>query len=147
MNKDETLEAIQKARLSHETQMAKIKSVINGDEVKDPTAVLKTECEFGKWLYDDNNHVQKILGSQFYNNIETLHSRWHTEYTKIFNIFFKNRKKSFFSKIMGTDKVDEMELDKAKLYYSELLETTNDLLKALDTSQRRIQALGDSKFT
>jgi hypothetical protein len=101
MNKDETLEAIQKARLSHETQMAKIKSVINGDEVKDPTAVLKTECEFGKWLYDDNNHVQKILGSQFYNNIETLHSRWHTEYTKIFNIFFKNRKKTFFSKNNG----------------------------------------------
>ncbi len=146
MNRDETLEAILKARLSHESQMAKIKSVIEGDEVKNPTAVAKTKCEFGKWLYDEDNKVQKILGAQFYNNIETLHSKWHIEYIRIFEIFFKNKKSGFFAKIMGTDKIDEMELDKAKLYHSELLETTGDLLRALDVSERRVSALGDSKF-
>jgi len=146
MNRDETLEAILKARLSHESQMAKIKSVIEGDEVKNPTAVAKTKCEFGKWLYDEDNKVQKILGAQFYNNIETLHSKWHIEYIRRFEIFFKNKKSGLFAKIMGTDKIDEMELDKAKLYHTELLQTTSDLLRALDVSQRRVSALGDSKF-
>jgi len=39
MNREETLEAIQKARQAHEAQMAKIKSVIEGNEVKNPTAL------------------------------------------------------------------------------------------------------------
>ena len=36
--------------------------------------------------------------------------------------------------------------DKAKLYYSELLETTGKLLKAMDSAQRRIAALKESTF-
>ncbi len=148
MNREDTLEALQKARVAHEVQMAKIKSVIEGNEVENPTAALKTECTFGKWLYNEDNKVQKILGLQFYNNIDILHTRWHSEYIRIFEIFFKKQeKKGFFSKMLGNSKIDGMDLDKAKLYYSELLKTTQELLKALDISQRRIQALSDSKFS
>jgi hypothetical protein len=39
-----------------------------------------------------------------------------------------------------------LELDRAKLYYSELEETTEELLKALGSSERRIGALKESKF-
>ncbi len=39
-----------------------------------------------------------------------------------------------------------MELDKAKLYYSELEVTTQELLKVLGSSERRISALPESKF-
>ncbi len=146
MNKEQTLEAIHKARLAHEAQMVKIKSVINGEEVSNPTAVVKTECAFGKWLYDEDNKVKKILGSQFYENIETLHARWHQEYINIFKICFKDKKQGFFSKILGKSAINDMELDKAKLYHSELVKTTSELLQALDVSKRRIQALSNSKF-
>ena len=146
MTKEQTLEAIKNARNAHELQMVKIEKLIEGREVENLTAVAKTKCEFGQWLYSDNNHVKEILGEQFYTNIDDKHSKWHTEYLKIFNIFFKNQKKSFFSSLIGLHTVDSMEIDKAKLYYSELQVTTNDLLSALASSERRLAAMNESKF-
>jgi len=148
MNKTATLDSIQKARAAHETQMQKIAALLNGEKVDNPTAVIKTECAFGKWLYAEDSNLQKVLGALFYSNIETIHARWHSEYIRLFNIFFANtKKKSFFSKLLGTPKVDGMDIDKAELYYSELQITTKELLKVLDICERRVQALNDSKFT
>lgn len=146
MDKTKTLESIQNARRAHEAQMDKIKAAIDGEKVDDPTAVAKTKCAFGMWLYDDENHLRNILGSLFYDNMEVLHDKWHTEYFRLFNIFFKEEKKTFLSRMIGSSKVSEMELDKAKLYYSELERTTKKLLKALGSSERRIGALPESKF-
>jgi len=146
MNKEKTIEAIVNARKAHENQMKKIESLLKGKEVDNPTAVLKTECAFGKWLYDENSHLKEILGSIFYNNLESLHARWHIEYLRVFEIFFKPKKKGFFSKAFGSNKIDEMEFDKAKLYYSELETTTSELLKVITSSQRRLEALREEKF-
>ncbi|MBU1927644.1 CZB domain-containing protein, partial [bacterium] len=89
MNKSKSLDAIENARKSHELQMAKIEALIHGKEVENPTAVAKTQCEFGKWLYNQDNRVKEILGMQFYTEIETLHGKWHSEYLRVFEIFFK----------------------------------------------------------
>jgi len=146
VDKAKTLESIQKARKAHEAQMEKIKAAIDGQKVDNPTAVAKTKCEFGKWLYDDEIHLRNILGSFFYDNLEVLHSKWHSEYFRLFDIFFKEEKKGLFSKMFGSSKINEMELDKAKLYYSELKVTTKELLQAIGSSERRIGALQESKF-
>lgn len=147
MNKEQTLLSIQNARKAHEAQMKKILVLLNGSKPENPTAVAKTKCEFGMWLYNEDNHVKDILGSQFYNNLETLHAKWHTEYSRIFEMFFKDTKKGFFSKIISAPKINQMELDKAKLYYSELSVTTAELLKALASSERRMSALSESVFS
>lgn len=146
MNKTKSIEAIDNARKSHEVQMAKIEALIKGQKVDSPTALAKTQCEFGKWLYAEENHVKELLGLQFYNDIETMHAKWHGEYLRVFDIFFKNKPTSFFSILTGGSKINVMDLDKAKLYYSELQVTTTELLKALASSQRRIGALNESKF-
>ncbi len=147
MDKEKTIEAIINARKAHENQMKKIVSLINGKEVNNPTAVLKTECDFGKWLYDKDNNLKGLLGAIFYNNLETLHARWHIEYSRLFDMFFKSKKKSgLFSKMFGSGKIEEREIDKAKLYYSELEETTSKLLQAIASSKRRIEALNEEKF-
>ncbi|MFT7003051.1 MAG: hypothetical protein ACJAWW_000385 [Sulfurimonas sp.] len=146
MDKYTTLESIINAKKIHEVQMTKIKASINGVIVKAPTQTSKEKCAFGNWLYDEQYHLREILGSMFYDKIETLHARWHIEYLKIFEIFFKERKKGFFNKMLGTSKVSTMELDKAKMYYFELEATSKELFKALESSQRRIAALAESKF-
>jgi len=146
MNKEQTLESIHNARKAHEAQMSKIKAAIEGEKVNNPTAVSKTKCDFGKWLYDDENHLRDILGSLFYDNMEILHARWHTEYLRIYKILFQENNKGLFSKILGSSKISEMDIDKAKLYYCELEATTQELLKVLGSSQRRIGALKESKF-
>lgn len=142
MDKAHTLEAIQKARVAHEAQMTKIEALINGKEVHNPTEVERTKCDFGKWLYNEDNRVKKILGAQFYETIDSLHAQWHMEYSRIFNLIFKEKKTSFF----GAKKTEQMDIDKIKLYYSELIKTTEALLKILASSERRINALNDSKF-
>jgi hypothetical protein len=146
MNKSKSLDGIDNARKSHELQMAKIEALVQGREVENPTAVAKTQCEFGKWLYNQDNRVKEILGMQFYTEIETLHGKWHSEYLRVFEIFFKDKKPSFFSMLTGGSKIKVMDLDKAKFYHAELKVTTSELLKVLASSQRRITAMSESKF-
>lgn len=147
MSKQKSLEAIAKAKDSHLAQMQKIEDLIGGKSITDPTAVAKTKCGFGMWLYDETNHMREILGSQFYDEMEFLHGKWHTEYFRIYNIYFKEEKGGFMSKLFGGGhKLSDMEKDKIKLYYAELKVTTSELLKVIGTSERRLQALSETKF-
>jgi len=147
MDKNQTLEAIEMAKKSHENAMAKIEMAINGDKVDSPTPAAKSLCKFGKWLYNEENHLEEILGELFYTKLERSHAQWHDEYLRIYNIFFKEKKGGFLSGILGGGhKVDPLELDKAKLYYLELEETTKDLLHILGSCERRVTAMSEAKF-
>jgi hypothetical protein len=147
MDKNQTLEAMLKARKSHETQMTKIEAALNGERVENPTSVSKRSCNFGKLLYTEENHMEEILGELFYDRLEKAHAQWHLEYARIYNIFYKEEKKGFFSSLLGSSqKVDGLELDKAKLYYLELEETTKELLNVFGSCERRVSAMSEAKF-
>lgn len=92
--------------------------------------------------------MKDILGSQLFNRLDKHHEAWHQEYLNIYNIFFKEDKKTgIFSKIFGIGKVDTLTLDKANAYFVELQHATEELLKASESATRRVSALQDSKFT
>ncbi len=151
MNKVQTLDLIEEMKKAHHSQMHKIDLLIDGKDVGELTTVAKTECDFGKLLYSNGEHLKNILGLIFYEKLEAFHDRWHVEYYKIYEIFesytkSKNEKKGFFAKFTGATKVSDMEIDKAKLYYSELKATTSELIKTIDMCQRRVSALSESKF-
>lgn len=146
MDKNRTIEAIGKARDAHLAQMDKIAAVIAGENVENPTALGSKKCEFGKWLYSDENHLEPILGELFFSKLEDMHTQWHIEYSRVFNIFFKDKNKGFLLKLLTSSKVDSLEYDKAKLYHTELQATTNELLKILASCERRIVAMNESKF-
>ncbi len=146
MNKQETINAIEHAREAHIEQMAKVKSLIEGKHVDNLTPVSKIKCEFGQWLYGDKERVKNILGAQFYENLDMIHEAWHIQYAKIHAIFVHEKDEGFFSKIFGVHKINALELEKAKVYYKDLEQATKDLLRVLDASQRRVQALSASKF-
>ena len=146
MNKEKTIEGLVRAKQVHKMQIKKIKTLVNGVWINNPTSVEKTECDFGKWLYDENNHIKELLGVLFYTNIETLHSRWHMEYTNIYDMLYRKKKSGFFTSMFSSAKATDMELDKAKLYYSELEITTSELLKIIELSEVRLNALPKSKF-
>jgi len=146
MTKEKTIESIQKAREAHMLQMNKIASIIKGENVDNPTAVSKNDCDFGHWIYDDSNQMKRLIGSQFYEKLDKQHNQWHTEYLRIYEIFFAGNKKGLLSKLLGRKSVDTLALDKAKLYHSELKVTTEELLKVLAAAERRLGALSESKF-
>ncbi|MEA1983671.1 MAG: CZB domain-containing protein [Campylobacterota bacterium] len=146
MTKLEMTEAIEKAKAVHLAQMDKIKSEMLGKTVSNPTAPGKTECEYGVWFYGNEEIMKNILGLQLFEHLERDHAQWHQDYHSIHKLFFKEEKKGLFSKILGK-KHDEMTLDKAKLYYSELEKDTKALLLTIESALRRVSALSESKFS
>ena len=148
MNKEEMLKSLENAKKLHITQMQKIDSLLRGETIENPTAVGKTECEYGQWFYGNKEQVLPILGAQLYERIDKLHEEWHFGYARIFNIFFKDKdkKQGLFSKLLGGSKADSLDIDKGKLYYAELADVTKGLLSATDIAIRRVGALNESKF-
>ena len=147
MTKEKTLDAIKYAKEAHKEQMANIKFLIEGKHIDNLTPVSKMKCAFGQWFYKDDQNIKNILGVQFYDNLDSIHEAWHMQYAKIHAIFVSEKEEGFFSKLFKTHKISALELEKAKVYYKELEEITKDLLKVLDASQRRTQALSPSKFS
>lgn len=146
MNKKKSIEAILKVREYHIEQMAIIKKLSNGRDIEGPIPTSISQCTFGKWLYSPEYKVKDILGLIFYEKMDMLHKKWHKEYIKIYRIFEKKEKKTFFSKIIGSNKIKKMDIDKAKAYYADLSITSDNLIIEIDKSHRRFLALSDSSF-
>ncbi len=148
MDKIQTIEKIQKVKKFHEFQMENLQDFLNGKHVEAPTCISKTQCEFGRWLYGNDNNIEKILGSQFYGSLDKLHTQWHQEYAKIYKLVCENKQKGFFTKFFGNceGRLDPLLLDKAKLYHEDLKEISQELLKVLVLCQRRVFAMNDSMF-
>lgn len=124
--------------------------MMKGQEVQNPTALSKKECECGVWFYTNEKMMKDILGAQLFDRLDKHHENWHKNYLSIYEIFFKEdpkKKKGLISKIFGKGKIDSLTLDKAKLYFSELQNATDELLIASESAMRRVSALKESKFT
>jgi len=147
MNKEEMIIAIKRARKAHLEQMEKVVSLIEGEQVNDLTPISKKKCEFGHWLYGDEERMKKILGVQFYENLDSVHERWHIIYAKIYAVFSEEEEGGFFSKIFKKHKISSLEYEKAKVNCKDLEQITDDLLRLLDANERRVLALSESKFT
>jgi len=146
MDKEQALADIHEAKYALEVQMAKMEDLMKGMDVPNPVAAAKEKCEFGKWLYSHDNRMKEILGELFYQRLETLHKKWFVDYMKIYDMFIHEDKKTFLSKLLNASSISSLDLDKAKLYFVELEETTKELLINLEKSERRLNALNESKF-
>jgi hypothetical protein len=147
MKKNEVIAALENAKRLHIQQMKKIESEIAGKKVKDPTALSKLECACGTWFYENKEMMIDYLGAQLFERLDKNHEQWHNDYANIYNVYFKQeRKKGLFSKIIGPNESDKMNLDKAKYYYSELQHDTEELLHVSDSALRKLSAMSDTKF-
>ena len=146
MGKKNTLTAIENARKSHKLQMHTISLMVKGMELSEKLEVDKHKCEFGKWLYDEDNHLKHVLGSQFYAKLDDEHTRWHSECHKISEILDVKEGKGFISKLLSSKKDEQMRREKAGIYHEQLKIKTEDLLKVLTSSKRKLEAMHDDKF-
>lgn len=146
MNKIDTVNSIEKIIKFHQKRMLLIEILLNGEMINESISTSKIESDFGTWLYTDENNLHDILGSQFYEILDKTNSDWHNKYNEIHDIFFVYKRKGFLSKLFKRKKVEHIKIEKAKLYYLELKESSKALLKILASSQRRVLALNESMF-
>jgi hypothetical protein len=147
MTRQEMLDAIEVAREIHKRQMDKVQHIIKGELSEDPTPLGKMECECGQWFYANKDLMTKILGFQMYERLDKTHERWHKDYSRVYDIYMEQQKRGngFFSKVLHKN-MDALEFDKLKLYYKELSEVTEELMRETDAAKRRVAALAESKF-
>jgi hypothetical protein len=145
--KNSIVENIQKAKESHLSQLHYIQLLVKGITL-DEKKIYKNqyECIFGQWLFGEGEKLKEKVENSGIEEIERLHASWHDEYLKIFQIYF-TKKAGFFAKFLGNSaEISPMQTDKAKLYLSELEQTTAQLIKKLDSLMRKINALGISNL-
>ena len=79
--------------------------------------------------------------------IEELHFKLHDVYMHIFKIYYDSEKKGFFSKVFGKKKeVSPEDAAKAKEYFEEMDGISKELVKALNTMERRINVVDNSEI-
>lgn len=148
MTKEDMQKKIKNARQSHTYQIQKIRFLVEGVPLKeDPTPVSYKECAFGSWIYSDEEQLRKLLGSKSFEEIEQQHILWHTEYQKIYQIYYSEAKRGFLAKLTGgRPKVDSLQQDRAKAYFNDLQKMTYDLLQKLTVLEQRINLMSKNNF-
>ncbi|WP_457747683.1 CZB domain-containing protein [Sulfurimonas sp.] len=104
-----------------------------------------TDYGFGRWLYDDGSRLRMISGmSEILDEIEGHHTDLHEMYTEIYTIFFVlPNKKSLLKKIFtfNSKEVTKADKEKAKTYFQSLKKSSEYLLNALNTLERKVNLL------
>ena len=146
MNKIDTINSIEKVINFHQKRMQLVEILLSGKTINEVISTSKIESDFGAWLYTPENNLHDTLGAQFYDMLDKSNADWHDKYDNIHDIFFVNKRKGILSRLFKRKKIEHMKMEKAKLYYIELQESSNTLLKALASCQRRATALNESMF-
>jgi len=114
---------------------------------EDPTPVSYKECGFGSWMYSDEVQLRNLMGSKSFEEIQQQHILRHSEYQKIYQIYCIEAKKGLLAKFAGVRaKVDSLQQDRAKAYFSDLQRMTCDLLQKLSALEQRFKSMPEGYF-
>jgi mevalonate kinase len=150
MNKEEILSQLRVAKAAHVSWVQRAKLLIEGFTINETSIpVNSTECQFGKWFYSDGQRLNDIRNNpiESMQEIESLHFKLHDVYLNIYKIYYDLEKKGFFSKVFGKKKkVSDEDKLLAKKYYNEMDAISQELVKALNLMERRINVVNDEEI-
>jgi len=152
MNKEDVLDKLREAKAAHISWVQRAKLLIEGFTINEKSIpVNSTECKFGQWFYSDGQRLNSIRNnpSESMRKIEDLHFQLHDVYLNIYKIYYDTdlTKKGFFKKLFGTKKkVSQEDIDLAKTYYNDMDFISKELVKELNTMERRINVVNDSEI-
>ena len=147
MRKQDMIDAIENARQIHQNQMDKVRIIVRGEDVDEPTPLGKMECECGQWFYGNKEMMIKVFGHQLFERLDALHEKWHVEYSRIYEIYLEHqkRKEGAIGKLFFKN-LNHKQKEKLGLYYRELKDVTKELMAVTESALRRVLALQESKF-
>lgn len=147
MEKNEALKEMENAIEAHEEQLKTSRLMAYGMSVDEEAAALdEKKCLFGRWLYRNKSWLKRFFGASTIEEIEKLHVLWHSENRKIYEIYTHKKGGGFFGKLLGKKRFEEGDLDRAKAYYAELKNITEELLKRMKLLQIRARSRPESDY-
>jgi len=148
MKKNEIVQKIRLARLAHVKWVQRAKSLVNGVPIKEEDIPLTSDaCEFGKWFYTDGQILLAIFNERSVKEIEDFHNQLHTEYMKIFSIYFDMSNMGFFAKLLRSGrKVSKEDKKRAQSYLNSLEVISDKLIKKLNIIETKINMVKDDSL-
>ena len=148
MEKESIVQVLSSAKVAHLKCVQKAKSLISGMPINNEVIPLGyKDCMFGKWFYSVGQEISMMPGMSVMDSIGMKHKELHEIYFKIFQIYFTEDEKSFFSKLLKIKrKISSEEQEIAEQYYEELKVTSKELLRLTGKLERRIGALSEDFF-
>ncbi len=148
MEKNEALKEMENAIEAHEEQLKTSRLMAYGMQVDEESAALdERKCSFGRWLYRNMEWLKRFFGATTIEEIEKLHALWHSENRKIYEIYTRKKGGGLFGKLLGKSKrFEEGDLDRAKAYYAELKNITEELRKRMKLLLIRARSRPESDY-
>ena len=147
MEKERVIQAIESAIRSHEDRLKASRLMVFGMQFdEEEGGGSETSCEFGSWLYGHYEWLSGFFGARQISEIEKLHKLWHEENRKIHAIYASKKGKGFLGKLLGSGKVTEGDMDKAKAYYAELKIISEQLLHRMQVLLTRAKSFPASDY-
>lgn len=148
MEKDDVLEQLSAAKKAHIKWVNRAKSLVEGLPVdKSAIPMDSTECQFGTWFYSDGQKLNMLTNMDCLATVETLHTKLHDTYMKIFKIYFGEDKRSFFGKLLNLKKkITDTEKEMAREHFANLEEISKKLLDEIGKLERRLYAMPNETF-
>jgi len=134
-NKEEAIEYLENAKISHLEWVEKAKDLVfsNLDLSEKIIPVNSTECKFGKWFFNEGRELLLLEEISDLTEIESLHKELHEIYEIIFNIYYLKNKKSFIGNLFGIKrKIDSEDLNKSKKSFNKMVLVSEKLLKEIE---------------
>jgi hypothetical protein len=146
--KEAFIQKLKQARNAHISWVNNIKLLVSGIDMDSADIPLsKTECLFGKWLYNEGTVLSMVSTKSVLEEIDELHGQLHDTYMPIYQIFFQNKGGNVLNNLFGAKhKVNQNELLLSQRYYEEIVVLSDKLKNKLRVFESQLLATGDEKF-
>ena len=143
--KRELIGKLRDAKKAHRRWVSNAQILMQGIPVKnDQLPLNETECGFGHWYYGEG---QALRGYPVYRKIEAPHATLHATYLQIFDLLFRERKVSLFSRMLGKRaEPSPAELETAKRLFTVLNAESSKIMELLDELADLIISMDDKNF-
>lgn len=148
-NKEKSIHNLHQARTAHIRWVNTIKLLVSGIDVpSENIALVPTDSPFGKWFYAEAMLFSHGMSRLVLEEIETLLLALHDKYTKIYPIYYGNKKKTLLGGLIGAkSKASEYEIELSQRYYEEIILLSDQLKHKLRVLESQLLSMGEEKFT
>ncbi len=147
-NKEKFIHNMHQARTTHIRWVNAIKLLVSGIDVDEKQITLDaTHSPFGLWYYNEAMLFSLGTSQLVLEEIENLLTELHDKYTKIYPIYYGNRKRSLFGELLGgRTRASAHEIELSQRFYEEIIQLSDKLKQKLRIFEAQLMSLSEEKF-
>jgi hypothetical protein len=147
-NKEKFIHNMHQARTAHIRWVNAIKLLISGIDVDEKQITLDiTHSTFGAWYYSEAMLFTIGSSRMVLEEIELLLMELHDKYTRIYPIYYGNRKRTILSGFLGgRTRASVPEIELSQRYYEEIIQISDKLKQKLRIFESQLMSLPEEKF-